>query len=403
MPSGREPLHHPSFAVLPAVAQAVMQPVPARLPEFDNHRGDQVAAPEVRHRHGGARRPPPFEFGGTLVELLTCFQHGGLPARPCAELRSPWPRMVVGLALLLGEHRDCPLHGHLALQRVPGEQDGRARAGSQILALAGRPVAVEGEAVLVEVLQQHGPRPRESLGGHGGEDHRVRLGQDFSGQGLGVLHPAGELLDRVLGQHVARQAIRPDVTVRHVGMVTMLTHDRGISTGRAAVKWGRAARRRTLQAGKPLIREGRRCRISNLALRESSPSRPRSPNLTKRAVPSGTAAWTSRNWPATYRSGTSGACWSTTRSLPAFRRPSRTRYRCIPATSGSMCRAPSPCWHPPGACVRCWISATSRRAPTWHAPPSWPCRSWLSRRAASACPWCRRAWWTRRPRSLSGS
>ena len=52
-------------------------------------------------------------------------------------------------------------------------------------------------------------------------------------------------------------------------------------------------------------------------------------------------------------SATCGGCWSTAGSSPACRRPSRSRCRCTPATSGSTCRAPSRCWRRPGACGSC--------------------------------------------------
>ena len=89
-----------------------------------------------------------------------------------------------------------------------------------------------------------------------------------------------------------------------------------------------------------------RCRTSSRDSKASSPSRRKSPSRTRRAVRSGTAASTSRNSSATSPTGTSGACWWTTRSRPGCRRPSRTRSRCTPATSGSTCRAPWPCSRP---------------------------------------------------------
>src|ERR1700756_3130530 len=40
------------------------------------------------------------------------------------------------------------------------------------------------------------------------------------------------------------------------------------------------------------------------------------------------------------------------------------RSRSIPAISGSTCKAPWPCWRPPGGCGSSWTSATSRPART---------------------------------------
>ena len=71
--------------------------------------------------------------------------------------------------------------------------------------------------------------------------------------------------------------------------------------------------------------------------RASSPSSPRSPNPTRRAARCATAASTSTTSSAGCPSARSGACSSTTSSTRACRRPSRSRCRCTPATSGSTC------------------------------------------------------------------
>ena len=80
----------------------------------------------------------------------------------------------------------------------------------------------------------------------------------------------------------------------------------------------------------------------------------------------------------------------------ACRRPSRSRCRCTPATSGSTCRARWPRWPRPGACGSCSTSTTSRPATTWPAPRSWRCPSSPSRPADRASRWCRRSGSTRR-------
>lgn len=58
---------------------------------------------------------------------------------------------------------------------------------------------------------------------------------------------------------------------------------------------------------------------------------------------------------------------------------------------------------PSGACARSSTSTSRRPATTWPAPPSWPCRTSPSRRAARATPWSRSARSTRRSPSSNGS
>ena len=86
-----------------------------------------------------------------------------------------------------------------------------------------------------------------------------------------------------------------------------------------------------------------------------------------------------------------GRCWSTASSAPGCRRPSRSRCRCTPATSGSTCSARSPCWRRTGGSASCSTSPTSRPATTWPGSRSPRCRSWPSRPAGSACRRCRRS------------
>ena len=66
-------------------------------------------------------------------------------------------------------------------------------------------------------------------------------------------------------------------------------------------------------------------------------------------------------------------------SIPGCRRPSRSRSRCTPATSGSTCRVRSRCSRRPGAWSSCSTSATSRPATTSPASRSSRCRSSPSR------------------------
>src|SRR5437764_10579311 len=59
--SGREALDDPA-AILAAVPQPVVQAVGPALPELDDVGDQPVAAPEVRHGHLGALRPPALQL-----------------------------------------------------------------------------------------------------------------------------------------------------------------------------------------------------------------------------------------------------------------------------------------------------------------------------------------------------
>src|ERR1700756_3837590 len=132
---GGKPLDDPVVAVAP-VAQPVMQPVAARLPELDRFGDEQVPAPEVGHGNLGRRRPALLQFLDAPVKLRTGADDLRLPAGPGAELRSPGPGPEVRLAAGLRHHAHAALGGDLAAQGVPGEDGTGPRMGLQVLALA---------------------------------------------------------------------------------------------------------------------------------------------------------------------------------------------------------------------------------------------------------------------------
>ncbi len=72
-----------------------------------------------------------------------------LLGRPGAEARDPRPGRVVGVGLGVGDVADPALDADLALQRLPVEQQRRARVGAQLLALAAVLVGVEHEATAI--------------------------------------------------------------------------------------------------------------------------------------------------------------------------------------------------------------------------------------------------------------
>src|ERR1700733_7868619 len=122
--SRRQALDLPPLDGAP-VAQPVVQPVLARLPEFDLLGLQHVPAPEVGHWHGAAAirplRPATVQLSGPVLELGTVVEYGRLAASPGAQLGATRPGPEVRLAVLPGQHGHRAFRGHLALQRVPRE------------------------------------------------------------------------------------------------------------------------------------------------------------------------------------------------------------------------------------------------------------------------------------------
>src|SRR5579859_4481527 len=121
---GRKPFDGPAVAVA-VVAQPVVQPVAARLPELHRVRDQYVPAPEVRHRDLRRLRPALLELGHPALQFGAGRDDLRLPAGPGAELRPAGPGPVVRLAVGLGQHAHRALGGHLAAQGVPGEDRAR--------------------------------------------------------------------------------------------------------------------------------------------------------------------------------------------------------------------------------------------------------------------------------------
>src|SRR5215813_11349220 len=157
--SGREAFDDP-VRPLPTVTQPVVQPVGPALPELDDVVPEPVTAPEAGHGHDRSLRPALLQPRVTLVEHGARADHRRLPAGPGPELGTVRAGMEVWLAVVLGQGRDRALDDHLAVQRVPGEQQARPGVPRQVLRLGGRAVGVEGEAVLPVALEQDRPRAR---------------------------------------------------------------------------------------------------------------------------------------------------------------------------------------------------------------------------------------------------
>jgi hypothetical protein len=133
---------------------------------------------------------------------------GSRPTRRAAARRRccRGPRTEPGAARALGEvgrhvgpaqRFGDAVDAHLALERVPREEQCAARLARELDALARGLVGEEAETVGVDALEEHGARARPTVGGDRGHDHRVGFVQ---AGGPGLVVPAGEHRDRVLGE-----------------------------------------------------------------------------------------------------------------------------------------------------------------------------------------------------------
>src|SRR5262249_2933386 len=127
-------------------------------------------------------------------QALPAADLGGLVRRPSPEPRPAAASREVGVGLLGAQSLDRALEPDLAIQRLP--QHGERRAGilSELAALAALVVRVEGDAALVDALEQHEAHRRRAVGGCRGERHG--LGLDDA-RGDGALVPLAEKGERI--------------------------------------------------------------------------------------------------------------------------------------------------------------------------------------------------------------
>src|SRR6266480_813111 len=114
---GRESFHPPPgpLAVIPRVAEAVVEPELATLPELDRV-GDQPVSTPVR-RPGDRTLP---EAGGRfrdpLLEFTAIAQYRALRRRPGTDLRLARPGREVGVRLLVVDPANVPAHADLPIE-----------------------------------------------------------------------------------------------------------------------------------------------------------------------------------------------------------------------------------------------------------------------------------------------
>ena len=178
-----------------------MQPVEAVLPELVCLRRDAEAAPFVADGQLAVGMLA-LELVDAPLEPLAIRDRAALRRGERAELAAAGAPARVRLGLLAETRVDRPLDADLAAERLPVEQQRRARVRDELAALAAAVVREEDEAALVERLQQDHPQRRRAVGRRGRERHR--LGIDRLGRAR-VLEPAPELGQRVGIELVARE------------------------------------------------------------------------------------------------------------------------------------------------------------------------------------------------------
>src|SRR5262245_46780641 len=109
--SGGEPLLRPRSPA-PAVADPVVKPVGAALPEFDAI-GPQPVSPPARRPGDGDALEPPGRPPQPLLQIRAPGDRPALRRSPRAEPRSARPRPEVVVRFLLRDRLDPPLDAHL--------------------------------------------------------------------------------------------------------------------------------------------------------------------------------------------------------------------------------------------------------------------------------------------------
>src|SRR5512143_3176525 len=161
--SGGDALNRPRrrMRVAAAIADAVVQPRRAPLPEFDLLGHETIAAPVRRPRDVLARaRVLRLDGGEALLEHFPAGDRLALRRRPRAEACGARPLGEVRARFGVVDVLDRALDAHLALELGPVEEQRRIRMRGELAPLAAAVVGVEHEAALVERLEQDDPRAR---------------------------------------------------------------------------------------------------------------------------------------------------------------------------------------------------------------------------------------------------
>src|SRR5690606_1533190 len=154
MGSGCKAREHPLVA-LQAVCQTIMQAGRTPLPELHTVRHHAVATPV---------RGPLWvvtqilgEFG---IACLECFAADRLALRrhPGSDARTQGAAAIVFVRLFRAGLLDTAFDAHLALERLPEEEQRGARVTGEFQTFTGLVVGEEDEAALIEAFEQHDAR-----------------------------------------------------------------------------------------------------------------------------------------------------------------------------------------------------------------------------------------------------
>ncbi len=160
-----------------------MQAVVPVLPQLDDVRDDEVAAPGRRQRRLVSERG---EVGDALLQPRAALDdlalRRGRRRQPAAE----GPRRPVRGGFLARDLLDRALDAELAAERVPMEHHGRPGLRLELAALARAVVRVEDEVAGVgdDLLAEHDARRRPPVFVRGRKAHRVRVALDLLVGGL---------------------------------------------------------------------------------------------------------------------------------------------------------------------------------------------------------------------------
>ncbi len=188
-----------------------MQAVLATLPEFNPLRHYPVATPEVRHGD--------FTFTELLPQCARLLEQQGtgrygptLARSPGRNLALPRPGDEVSGGLRHAHLLCAAPYNHLAVQLVPGKQQGHLRFMGDIPGLRAAVVGVKHKTPAGEALEQHNALPGQTLLIHSGQHHGRGVFQASPHRlfqpglklphGAGVKHIPGEPAGRVLAPEI---------------------------------------------------------------------------------------------------------------------------------------------------------------------------------------------------------
>src|SRR5215218_1434048 len=186
--SGIQPVDPPAVDGVD-VAEAVVQTIVAVLPELVGLRGEPIAAPRARAPHAlisGGR-----ELADSTFQLCATREDGALPRRGCTEPAALRTRGEVLVRLGCGHALNSPFDAHLASERIPVEEESRARIRVELRTLPAHVAGEEHEAPLVRGLEEQHPHGWGAVRGRGRDRHRLRQPHDRPC----LLEPAPKLLD----------------------------------------------------------------------------------------------------------------------------------------------------------------------------------------------------------------